>query len=160
MKGGQITHTLELDKQSIVIGEEDEITTGGSLYNFHSHPFNAYVMYNVKYGVPSLSDYMAVYTLCRTQNTIVHFVSSLEGLYVISINPQSKICSMPLEKGVEYVKKNFDYPKENLEDLEHYLSFINKKGLFRLTLIKWDEVEDSEMEINFNKVGKKCVIHD
>lgn len=158
---GNITHTLQLDKSSIVYGEEDEITTTGSLYNFHSHPHNAYVMYGAKYGVPSLADYIAVYTLCKVQNTIVHFVASLEGLYVISINPKSKVCKLPVKEGLKFVKKNFRYNEgHNIEDLDHYMKYINSKGVFKLSLIPWNKLGEKLISIEFNKVGKICVINE
>lgn len=158
---GRITHTLQLDKSSIVYGEEDEITTTGSLYNFHSHPLNAYLMYGAKYGVPSLSDYIAVYALCKSQNTIVHFVASLEGLYVISINPKSKACQLPMKEGIKFVKKTFAYNEgEAIEDLDHYMKFINSKGLFKLSLISWKRLEKESISLEFNKSGNMCVIHE
>ena len=161
MYNGTITHTLQLDKSSIVYGEEDEITTTGSLYNFHSHPHNAYVMYGAKYGVPSLSDYIAVYTLCRAQNTIVHFVATLEGLYVNSINPKSNICKLPLKEGVKFVKKNLRYNEgHNIEDLDHYMKYVNSKGVFRVDLIPWKKVSEKSISIEFLKLGKMCVIHE
>jgi hypothetical protein len=158
---GQITHTLRLDKDSIVYGEEDEITTTGSLYNFHSHPLNAYLMYGAKYGVPSLSDYIAVYALCKAQNTIVHFVAALEGIYVISINPKAKACSLTMREGIKYVKKNFSYNEGRvIEDLDHYMKFVNSKDLFKVRLMSWKSLEKQSISLQFKKVGNLCVIHD
>ena len=158
---GKITHTLRLDKSSIVYGEEDEITTTGSLYNFHSHPLNAYLMHGAKYGVPSLSDYVAVYALCKSQNTIVHFVASLEGLYVISINPKSKALRLSMRDGVKFVKKTFAYNEGKvIEDLDHYIKYINSKGLFKLSLISWKGLEKESIALEFKKSGNMCVIQE
>lgn len=160
MKKGDIVHTLEVDKSSIIFGKEDEITTSGSLYNFHSHPFNAYLMYKTKYGVPSLSDFVSVFILCNTQNTIVHFVSSLEGLYVISVNPTSKICEQPLNSGIKFIKTHFDYPKDDILNLNDYMKFVNRTDIFKVMLIPWKKAHNRNIEIKFQKVGKMCIIRD
>ena len=91
MKGNEIVHTLQVNKESLLYGSDDEIKAPGGLYTFHSHPFNAYLKYKTDNGYPSASDYWAVYNLCKFYKAIVHFVSSLEGLYVISCNPNSEI---------------------------------------------------------------------
>ena len=157
---GNIIHTLKLDKSTIIFGKDDEITTTGSLYNFHSHPLNAYLKYKTKYGVPSLADFVAVYTLCTTQNTIVHFISSLEGLYVISVNPKSDTCKLTIKDGIEFVKMHFEYPKDDILDLNDYLKFVNRKDIFKVRLIPWEIVHNSDIEIEFKKVGKTCIIRD
>ena len=157
LKDGGIIHTLTLDKKTLVSGTDDEITGTPSLYNFHSHPYQAYLKYKTKYGVPSISDYIAVYTLTTQQNTIVHFVSSLEGLYVLSLNPESQLLELEHSHVVDFIKENFIY-KDEIEILEDYVKFINDFGLFKLNLLEWEKVYGHNIKLKFNKVGKNCFI--
>lgn len=162
LSSGEITHTLKLDKDSVVYGTEDEISTTGSLYTFHSHPFNAYLLYKTKFGVPSASDYWAVYNLCKKANAIVHFVSSLEGLYVISCVPDSEIYKTGRPNDIkDLIWKKLKIRDDNqVEDLQKYIYSVNKIGLFKLVLLPWEDIDNRNITVSFTKVGKTCLIHD
>lgn len=162
MQQGEIVHTLKLDQDSIVFGTEDEISTTGSLYTFHSHPFNAYLLYKTKFGVPSASDYWAVYNLCKKANAIVHFVSSLEGLYVISCVPDSEIYKTGRSEDIKsLIWKKLKINDDNqVDDLQKYIDSVNKIGLFKLMLLPWEDIENRDIKVSFTKIGKTCLIHD
>uniref|UniRef100_A0A6C0KQF0 Uncharacterized protein n=1 Tax=viral metagenome TaxID=1070528 RepID=A0A6C0KQF0_9ZZZZ len=162
LQKGEIIHTLKLDKDSIVYGTEDEISTTGSLYTFHSHPFNAYLLYKTKFGVPSASDYWAVYNLCKKANAIVHFVSSLEGLYVISCVPDSHLYKTGRPEDIKnLIWKKLKIKNDNqVENLQKYIDSVNKIGLFKLMLLPWEDIENKDMTVSFTKIGKTCLIHD
>jgi hypothetical protein len=82
-------------------------------------------------------------------------------VYVISINPKSKICKLPLKEGVKFVKKNLSYNEgHNIENLDHYMKYVNSKGVFRVDLIPWKKVSEKNISIEFLKLGKMCVIHE
>jgi len=159
LKNGGIIHTISLDKNTIEYGDDDNISTNiqKSLYNFHSHPYQAYLKYKTKYGVPSITDYISVYILTTQKNTIVHFVSSLEGLYIISINPESNMLMMDNNHVKDFIEDNMKY-KNNIKDLNDYVKFINSFGLFKLNLLKWEEVEGRDITLKFNKIGRNCII--
>jgi hypothetical protein len=162
LQNGEIKHTLKLDRDSIVYGTEDEISTTGSLYTFHSHPFNAYLLYKTKFGVPSASDYWAVYNLCKNVNAIVHFVSSLEGLYVISCVPDSDIYKQGRPEDIkDLIWKKLKIKNDNqVKNLQSYINNVNKIGLFKLILLPWEDIDNRDIIVSFNKVGKTCLIHD
>lgn len=160
-KAGDIIHLLEIDKNTLQSGGDDEIDGSGSLYNFHSHPFQAYLKYKVKYGVPSITDYISMHKLVKYYNCVVHFVSSLEGLYAISINPDNNMIRVKEDKDIiKFIQEKMSYPNAAYE-LEDYIDFINKKGLFNLQLIKWDDFGKTQLKIKFLKSGryKQCKIH-
>jgi hypothetical protein len=153
-KSGDIIHSLSIDKKTIKSGDEDKIHATGSLYNFHSHPLQAYLKYKVDYGVPSTADYIAVYTMVTNHNSIVHFVSSIEGLYAISINPESKILDkLNSHAVIKFIKEKMVYPHEKYQ-LKDYIDFINKKGLFTLQFIEWDTATTAKIRIKFLKSGQ------
>ena len=157
MSEGDVVHVLKLDMKSIIYGDDDQIHAPPSLYNFHSHPFQAYLKYKVNYGVPSVSDYIAVYTMSRYHNSIVHFVASLEGLYTLSVNPESKLFTLDKKHVEDFITYNMRYEK-NIKHINDYLSHINKFGLFEVNLIPWEKLEGKSIRIKFNKVDKQCVI--
>ena len=160
-RGSQIIYTLSIDRTSLIEGKDDEIDATPSIYNFHSHPEDAYKKYKVKYAPPSTQDYKSIYILATEYNTIVHFVSSLEGLYVVYLNPDNKFSNKKLREDI-IEKMRFDYAKSLLE-LEKYIKTINTYGLFSVRLIPWKSSEFTKgIRISFSKSGKygNCVIRD
>ena len=77
---------LDVDKESIVSGGEEEVELVDGLYNFHSHPQEAYERNNVQLGWPSAHDYLGFIKSSVLYDTILHIVSCVEGFYVISLN--------------------------------------------------------------------------
>lgn len=160
MKGNDIIHTLQVDKKSLVYGTEDNISAPAGLYTFHSHPFNAYLLYKTNNGYPSATDYWAVYNLCKSHSAIVHFVSSLEGLYAVSCNPESEIFQdWKAKKVKKFIFSKLDIHKDETElSLSQYITLVNNLGLFSLHLLPWDKILNHNIKIMFPKVGKTCLI--
>jgi hypothetical protein len=160
MKGNDIVHTLGINEKSLVYGTEDQITAPGGLYTFHSHPFNAYLKYKTDNGYPSATDYWAVYNLCRFHRAIVHFIASLEGLYVLSCKPESEIFQGWDKKKVKtFIWDKLDIHKNGHElSLKKYITFVNKLNLFTLHLLPWNQIQNHNIKISFSKVGKSCLI--
>lgn len=152
---GNILYTLSVDKDTLISGEEEKIEATGSVYNFHSHPYEAYLNHKVKYGVPSISDYVSVYILSK-QGTIIHFVATLEGVYAISLNPDFPILKKPHNKVVQFIEKNMPFARENLEK---YLKYVNSVGMFQVELLPY---KPTKINAQFEKQGKfrNCVIRD
>ena len=48
-----LVHYLDVDKKSIIHGKEEGVKVAKGLYNFHSHPIEAYERNNVKFAWPS-----------------------------------------------------------------------------------------------------------
>ena len=150
LSGKKVVHTLEVDKSSLVSGNEDNIKANASLYNFHSHPFSAYQKYRVNYGPPSDQDYKSIFLMMTKYNSIAHFVPSVEGLYVVSLNPEK------YNINPESVIQNIDYDDvETLGELKAYLKRVNSYDVFRLKLLGWDSKEfESGIRVEFGKSGK------
>ena len=87
---------LEIDHSSLITGHEEGVKIAPGLYNFHSHPRTAYDTHNVKVGWPSAQDYVGFLIAYIEDDTILHFVTSIEGLYVISMNRHWLLNSQPL----------------------------------------------------------------
>lgn len=151
-----IVYTLSVDRNSLVAGKEEEIEAFASLYNFHTHPKEAYLRHKVKNGIPSIADYCAVYQL-SLQGTIIHFVATLEGIYAISVNPDHNILKKGKNEVLKYIEDKMPTERDNLEK---YLSKANAVGLFDVRLIPYDQT--TQIEATFNKQGDfgNCVIHD
>lgn len=160
-QGSEIIYTLSIDRTSLTEGKDDEIDATPSIYNFHSHPEDAYKKYKVNYGPPSTQDYKSIYILATEYNTIVHFVSSLEGLYVVYLNPDNKV-SDKKERELIIEKMRFDDAK-SLSELEKYIKTINTYGLFSVRLIPWKSRDFGKgIRISFSKSGEygNCTIRD
>lgn len=159
--GDQTVVTLEIDQSSLKSGGEDDIDAKPSLYNFHSHPYNAYMKYKVNYGPPSVQDYKSVFMLVTQYSTVVHFVATLEGLYVVSFNTDKYNLST---KEAEKIIKGFEYDDvDTLPELYAYLEGVNRAGIFNVVLIPWDARERFDhIEVEFLKTGEfgNCLIRD
>ena len=155
-----IIHTLSIDKSSLRSGTEDKISAEKNLFTFHTHPFQAYLKYKVAHGIPSVSDYIATYTLIVHYKCVVHFISSLEGLYTISINPESRLLSLSPDKMQDFIKDNLDQPSETF-NLNEYIDRVNSFGLFVLQLTPWEKLYTAKIKINFFKSGSRnnCAIN-
>lgn len=161
-QGNDIIHTLKVDKESVVYGSEDNIQTTGSLYTFHSHPLNAYLLYNVQYGVPSATDYWSVYNMCKRMAAIIHFVASIEGLYTISCLPNSKIFVDWSSRQVkEFIWKHLKIRSRNqVTNLKSYIHMVNKLGLFKLGFLPWAQIKHKNIQVQFKRKNKTCRIDD
>lgn len=84
-----LVHHLDIDYKSMITGGEMGVAIAPGLYNFHSHPRDAYSRAKVKYGWPSAQDYVGFLMGFLEDNTILHLVTSLEGLYFLTM---SKYC--------------------------------------------------------------------
>ena len=151
-----IVYTLKLDKESLISGEEEKIEASGSVYNFHSHPYQAYLHHKVKYGVPSIADYISVYILSK-RGTIIHFVATLEGVYAISINPDFHILKKGDTDVINFIENKMPYDRDNLPK---YLKYVNSVGLFQVELLPYEK--SVKVHARFHKKGKynNCVTRD
>ena len=71
---GKFVYIIDIDKNSVKAGEEENVDVEATRYNFHSHPHEAYVRHSVKKAWPSVTDYLGYHRL--GENTIFHCVAS------------------------------------------------------------------------------------
>lgn len=157
-ENGEVVYTLKLDKGSVIHGSAENISgITPYLYTFHSHPYEAYLNHQTMFGFPSASDYMAMYTLYKLK-AILHFVASVEGLYVISINAQSDMISKPQATIVKFINKHYNLEKKAVKDIKEYVKMVNDHGLFRLELIPWSKCLERKIKVSFEKSDGNCLI--
>jgi hypothetical protein len=158
-EGGRIIHTLDIIASSLKSGSTDDVSASPTVYNFHTHPVSAYKMYKVKYGPPSVQDYTSIYTLCKTYHCVVHFVASIEGIYIVYLLPGVKGSKTNIIKTIE---KNFKYNEKKVE-LRAYIDKLNSMEIFSISLLDWqDPTLRTGIPIQFRKSGEwgNCKIRD
>lgn len=156
---GNIIHTLDIIESSLKSGSTDDVSASPTVYNFHTHPVSAYKMYKVKYGPPSVQDYTSIYTLCKTYHCVVHFVASIEGIYIVYLLTDVKGSDKSI---INKIEKHFRYNEKKVE-LYDYIDKLNSMDIFRVTLVGWqDPTLRTGIPIQFRKSGEwgNCKIRD
>lgn len=104
-----LVHHLDIDYSSLLIGQEMGVPIAPGMYNFHSHPKRAYETAGVKFGWPSPQDYVGFLMAFLEDGTILHLVTSIEGVYILSM---SKYCienKSKLPRGLgTFILENYD----------------------------------------------------
>lgn len=153
-------YIIDIDRNSIKKGKEEEVSVSPTRYNFHSHPKDAYINYNVSYAWPSLTDYLGYLKLGN--KTIFHCVASLEGLYVISFSKYwcSRIDDKRLKK---FINKKYDIDIVKKEyNPESYIAYVNNQiklddhKIFDVKFFKWEKSSDI-FEVFYAKNGVSCL---
>lgn len=131
-KGG-IIFEFNIDKKLVRIDKDEEAQIAPSKYNFHTHPFQAYINNNVDYAWPSAADFNAFLYSVNEYGTIFHILGSVEGIYVISLskdicNKNGEIPSLPKtyfkkfnlnDKRKDGKKKSKNTLRDTLKDTIH-----------------------------------------
>lgn len=158
-KGKPVVYTLGIHMPSLQFGEKEQVDSAvPSLYTFHSHPYQAYIRNKTTMGFPSVSDFIATY-LMYEMGMIVHFVASMEGLYIVSVDIDSKHLQKSKRDVKQFITKSYKVDRKKIKNLDHYLKLINDIGLFNVRLISWESA-DTPFDVQFNKSDNKCIIRD
>jgi len=153
---------LELDENSILYGEEEGVNVVGGLYNFHSHPLEAYERNKVSLGWPSGQDYIGFLASYLHYNTILHVVIALEGVYIISLSDfLLDNNDIDLEQISKFIKDNFSINCKDKLTSQQYTEQINNiklddKCLFNLIYISWENINNT-FEVRYKKINGNCV---
>jgi hypothetical protein len=157
-----LTYHLEIDKSSIVYGEEEGVKIIGGLYNFHSHPAEAYDRNSVKFAWPSAQDYLGFMSSSVEYNTILHIVATLEGFYVISLHPESHEKKEMNKEMVSFILKKYElgYMKGKSQTPESYIKYVNNikyEGypIFLVQYINWSNPK-SFFVVPYYRTGVNC----
>lgn len=155
----KIVYIIKINK--ITPGIEEEVTIAPSRYNFHSHPKEAYIRHSVKNGWPSYHDYLGFLNL---KETIFHCVSTIEGMYIISLNKYWKTKTSKIDNS--FIKKWYDIDHEEKITYKQYITKVNKikyKGkkipVFKVKYIPWSKGSEI-FTISYNKIGDSCLATD
>ena len=156
-----LTHILKVDESSIVTGEEEGVEISGGIYNFHSHPAEAYENHGVKLGWPSGQDYVGFLGSVITYGTIVHFVVAMEGIYSLALSEYWINHLNEIDASTEsFILNNYDLSGRNDRDVNWYLRKVNGilyRGhpLFEIQFKTWSEAS-TEFDIPYLRSGMNC----
>jgi len=156
-----LVHTIEIDNSSVIHGEEFGVDIVVGLYNFHSHPRNAYKEYNVKLGWPSAQDYIGFLIASLEDDTIFHMVATLEGIYIISLSKEWSIKKQELNKKVvKIIENNYNFCYKDGDTIEWYLNKINnviykQNPLFSVQYLSWKN-SSNIFKLPYPKTGDNC----
>lgn len=150
-----IIYKINVDYNTLLEGGEENVDVSGSRYNFHSHPKDAYIRHSVSRGWPSSTDFIGFKML---DNTILHCVATLEGLYVLSFvirkNPISKISN-------KFIDDKFDIDDKPSMTIEKYLKKVNNikhrgEPIFNVQFFPWEEA-GKPFTIYYPVIGMACM---
>jgi hypothetical protein len=149
---------FEISNEKIMFnGDNKEVDSVISSYNFHTHPKEAYfsVPNHTDLGWPSLDDYIIFIMAFIIDEipTYFHWVCTVEGIYVLTIPPETiefitelkQNNTKKLEHKIEtYIHNNIDIPKKGfrknigitknnilINSPESYVKFVNQSPLFK-----------------------------
>ena len=117
----ELIFRIGLNEKDIKKGNHNEANIVFSMYNFHTHPEDAYVSINCDLGWPSLDDYKTFLYGIKNFGTIFHLVVTMEGIYILTIDKDSanKILKWKdsfIEKKVEpWIDMYFHIDKQNFK---------------------------------------------
>ena len=157
-----LTYYLEIDKSSIVYGEEEGVKIIGGLYNFHSHPAEAYDRNSVKFAWPSAQDYLGFMSSSIEYNTILHIVATLEGFYVISLHSEFPEKKEMNKEMISFILKKYalGYKKSEGHTPELYINYVNRiqyegHPIFLVQYINWSNSQ-SFFIVPYYRTGVNC----
>lgn len=146
---------LDIDHDSLITGHEEGVKIAPGLYNFHSHPRSAYDTYGVKVGWPSAQDYVGFLMAYVEDDTILHFVTSIEGLYVISMNRHWLLNKhLVSSKLSEFILNRYSFCGTEGTPYQ-YIRNVNKilyedHPLFAVKYIPWNQA-DMDITVDYKK---------
>ena len=157
----ELVHTIEINNDSIIYGEEFGVKIVDGIYNFHSHPRNAYKKYNVELGWPSAQDYIGFLLASIEDGTIFHLVISIEGIYIISLSKEWAIKKHSIDKKIgEFIQKNYNFCYKQGNTIEWYLNKVNaiiykNNQLFTVQYLSWVDSHNI-FTLPYTKIGDNC----
>jgi hypothetical protein len=154
----EFVHILEVVQESIIIGDEEGVPIAVGLYNFHSHPKEAYERHMVELAWPSAQDYVGFLLAVRDDSTICHFVISIEGIYIISLSTQFDV---RIDNDIiEFIQKKYDISYNSVPDSIEYIKKINDLlykdlPIFDCQYLNWED-SGTPFTVNFGRRDSNC----
>lgn len=154
---------LDITPSSILIGSEEQVKVVNGLFNFHSHPNEAYERNSSLFGWPSAPDYVAFLYSSLKDDTIAHFVISREGIYVISLY-EYWLENLDKLSGdlAEFILTEYDFCNKKVifPNPTSYVKNINKIEyknfpLFIVQYFDWKSTSNT-FSLPFRKIGDNC----
>lgn len=181
-----LVYNIEINKESIIIGKKETVSIAESRYNFHSHPKQAYIRHDVIDGHPSAQDFLGYLQAIKKYRTVFHCVSTLEGIYIISL--QEYWCDKFKTISESFILKKFDIDHlKNSHNHNHkiekqisghncskcsdkhnkYIDKVNtisfkNKPIFIVKFLRWKQTDitTEQFTIFSPKIGVNCFVTD
>ena len=156
-----LTYILVIDRSSTITGKEEGVPIAKGLYNFHTHPREAYENHNTNIGWPSAQDYVGFIASIIAYKTILHVVVSIEGLYVIALTNEWLNGKVVLDMGFKnFILGNYNLCNQKDKGIDWYVKKVNSIGfkgypVFHLTFLPWDKCTQ-KMKIPYAKNNNNC----
>ena len=159
-----LVYELDVDRTSIMYGEEEQVDLISGLYNFHSHPQEAYDRHNQTIGWPSAQDYVVFFESSLIYDTLIHIVASVEGFYVLSLSKfwfNNKNVSDIQKQVKKFILDNYNKCSQKDNTIDWYVSTINGityEGfqLFQVQYVSWNDA-DTIFTFSYKKNGVNCI---
>lgn len=160
-----LVHHLDINYDSIIIGSEMGVPISPGLYNFHSHPREAYSRAKVKYGWPSAQDYIGFFMGFTEDDTILHLVTSLEGVYFLSMSEYSLENKEKLSTDIiPFIRENYNLcnsinntPVQYTREINNILYEDNR--LFIVQYVPWYHADD-QITVSYKSSDSNCFTSD
>ena len=155
---------LDINQNKWLEGKEQGVPIVEALYNFHSHPEEAYIANNVNKAWPSAQDYIGFLLAVLEDNTILHIVVAIEGFYIISLSKYYAGHKNELSPDVaSYIDNHFNYCGKLDNSISWFIKNINSvkyKGhpLFITEFIPWEDAQ-KHFTIYHCKTNGKCLVN-
>lgn len=158
-----LIHYLDVEKDSIIHGEEEAVKVAQGLYNFHSHPVEAYERNNVKFAWPSAQDYLGFLSSTIEYDTILHIVATIEGFYIISLHSDWVRNKKEIDKKmVAFIMEKYalGYKKGQGHTPEVYIKYINRikygeYSVFFVQYFNWNNA-NTFFTVSYHRTGVNC----
>jgi len=168
---------IDVDMHRTKVGKQGETDSVDYRYTYHTHPRQSYINNDTDLGFPSSSDFEVFIESFIDFQNIFHVLSSLEGLYIILINPYFFKDKIGKRKAFAYIKKYFEIDKQGFRrtiginkfsflirtprDFVRYVNsrpFERGKNLFTMYFMPWT----SHRTFNFYypKINNQCIVND
>lgn len=153
---GNIIYDVDIVPHTVMKGDNEKIEVINKKYNFHTHPHEAYIRNGMKYAWPSVHDYIGFLDAATISGTIFHIVSTLEGVYIISVSEKYVNKLHKVEKS--YIDKYYRCKKNSKKSPQMYIDHINKIGIFYVQYLSWSESQKPFMIYFPKSKSKGCMI--
>ena len=161
-----LVHYLGVDFPTLIRGEEMRVPIVPGLYNFHSHPRGAYEHTGANFAWPSPQDFVGFLTSFIEDSTILHLITSIEGVYILSMSEYCVQNKAGLSKDLAtFVRKNYDFcGKTQSMTPKKYIRLVNKikyqgSSLFLVQYLPWDRSLQS-FRVNYESQYTNCFSSD
>ena len=158
---GNSVFTLKINKKSIISGEEQSVNIVNSVYNFHTHPVEAYKNNGVKLGWPSAQDYIAFLASVEFNKTVLHAIISIEGIYILSIGNHciDRISDIG-NSAKSFINKEYNIKYKTGRDVDWYINKVNSlyyEGfpIFFVQFFRWEKAS-SVFNVSFKRRDMNC----